>query len=618
MTIRLLGSCLLTKESIRVAAGQSVGVPPLRVPASDCPQRSPYIMIRTATLGYQFVGRRAARAIIYIALAFAPSLAPATDVPKWSTYDIKLTASGDSMNWYTDPNAAVTAIFSGPGGATKTVTGFWNGNNTFDIRFTPTIEGTWTYTTSSGNSGLDNQSGAINAIAALPNNHGFLRIDAAHPNSFVYDDGTRNFLWGQTYYDLMQDAMVNDNWQTAIDNSLAYGMNKIRLRVYAQGGFYGFDNVDHGYPDVVPYAGTAASPDRDSLNFAYLQKLDQVVRYLDSKGVTADLILLSTYGNSTMPGTTTQDQRFAKYITSRYSAYENVIWDLTNEWADGGKTQSYFNAIGDLVRSNDPWLTQGEQLRPLSIHQNTGIDFRYFGTSWPTHAIIQYGPRNNDGYTTGDDWGNAGIVRNLGHNVPVVNDEYGYINDGGVGMTQAKSRQAIWGIATAGGYGSMGDIRMFGSGATQWTPCKTGEWADAPGEYGDIKRMVDFFTTKNIEYWKMSSQNSLLNFGLRTYVLAETGAQYVVYAAEGGTFSLNLAAGTYEARLYDPQTGGDARIGTVVSSGHRPWRYTMPNTDDWVVYLVKAPEPATLSLLGAGCVALAIYQWRRKFCPRRH
>ena len=41
------------------------------------------------------------------------------DVPKWSIYEIDLTASGSSSNWYTDPNASLTATFSGPGEATK-------------------------------------------------------------------------------------------------------------------------------------------------------------------------------------------------------------------------------------------------------------------------------------------------------------------------------------------------------------------------------------------------------------------------------------------------------------------------------------------------------------------
>ncbi len=527
---------------------------------------------------------------------------------QWSTQDIVFTATGPA-NPYVDASAVITATFTGPAGSgiSQSVKSFWNGSNNYVVRFTPTVQGTWTYTTSTGSSlsnvvNTTDGTGQIVVSAALSGEHGFVRINPSYTNSFTYDDGTPYFMWGQTYYDLMQDAMVNDNWQTAVDNSAAYGMNKIRLRAYAQGGFIGLDNVDHGYPDVVPYAGTADSPNRDGLNFAYLQKLDQVVQYLDSKGVVADLMLLSTYANSTMPGTLAQDERFASYITTRYSAYDNVIWCLTNEWADGGMTQSYFNDMGAIVRSGDPWLSSTAGLRPLSIHQNTGIDFEYFGTSWPTHAIIQYGPRNSDSYTTGDDWGNAGIVQNLGHDMPVVNDEYGYINDSGVGMDRAKSRQTIWGIAAAGGYGSMGDIRLFGSGATQWTPCKTGEWADAPGEYGDISKLVAFFTTKGVEFWKMTSHNELKiqSTGKRDYLLAEPGRQYVLYTATGDSAArINLSgySGNFNVVKYDPTNGAMTTLGSVAGGATRSWNLTGTNSaggTDWVLLVTALDVPGVL------------------------
>ncbi len=567
---------------------------------------------------YESVGRRAAIALILIAPAFFPALAQAADVPKWSTYDINLASSTSYSNGYAyGPSSELTATFTGPGGITQTVSGFWNGGANFDIRFTPTVEGSWTYTTSCSDASLSGQSGTINATAPNAGDHGFLRIDPDYKNSFVWDDGTRYFMWGQTYYDWMQAVSVNNNYKASVDNSLAYGLSKIRFDVYA----CNVSSEHNDYPDAQPYAGSSTSPDRDVLNLTYWQKLDELVQYMDSKGMVADLIVTTPYLNGRTFGTDDQNDRFIDYVRARYAAYTNVTWCVANEWnyANSGsypQNQADFNRMGALLRNNDPWMTSGTSLRPLSIHQQTRDDFQFFDATWPTHAVIQYSPRN--GVTNnGDEWGNAGIVANLGHDMPVVNDEYAYFgeyNNGHI-VTQTMHRNAMWGVALAGGYGSTADFyeNPNGMGIAE----STGDWADR-AEYGDIKRMVDFFTTKNVEYWKMSSQNSLLNSGWRTYVLAEPGNQYVVYAAEGGAFSLNLAAGTYEARLYDPQTGGDARIGTVVSSGHRPWRYTMPNTDDWVVYLVKAPEPTTLGLLGAGCVALAIYRWRRKLRPQRH
>ncbi len=550
-----------------------------------------------------------------LSFVFCPSLAMAVDVPKWSVYDIDLTATGGSSNWYTDPDGAVTATFTGPGGITETVSGFWNGGNAFDIRFTPTAEGTWTYTTRSANSGLNNQTGTINAVAAEAGNHGFLRIDPTYKSSFVWDDGTRSFLWGQTYYDLATTAMVNDHWKAGIDNSAAYGMTKVRMAVYP---FALGSTRSHGYPDVQPYAGSSTSPNRNVLNIAYWQELDEVVKYIASKGMVADLILTSPYSSNRQFGTDTQNDRFLNYVVNRYSAYRNVTWCLANEWnysaTNGGtypQDQNDFNRMGEIVHNGDPWLANGAALRPLSTHQRTRIDFNFFGAAWPTDAIVQYGPRNPGASpagtpksTHGDQWGNAGIVYNLGHNMPVVNDEYAYLNEvnGGVTVTQATCRLTSWGIATAGGYGSASDWSIH----TNWTPGVTGEWSYEP-MYDDIKHMVDFFTTKGIEYWKMASHNELKTSGTRTYVLAEPGRQYVAYLATGGTFALSLPAGEYYAYRYNPRTGETTPLPNVTGGGAAS--FTMPDSNDWVVHLStfqEVPEPGALGLLGLGAAVLSV------------
>ena len=70
---------------------------------------------------------------------------------KWSVYEVNLTSGGASSNWYTDPAGAVIATFRGPGGVTRKVPGFWDGDRSFKIRFTPVAEGAWEYQTSSPN-----------------------------------------------------------------------------------------------------------------------------------------------------------------------------------------------------------------------------------------------------------------------------------------------------------------------------------------------------------------------------------------------------------------------------------------------------------------------------------
>ncbi|HEB87042.1 MAG TPA: hypothetical protein ENI68_08525 [Gammaproteobacteria bacterium] len=149
------------------------------------------------------------------------------------------------------------------------------------------------------------------------------------------------------------------------------------------------------------------------------------------------------------------------------------------------------------------------------------------------------------------------------------------------------NRQSIWSILTAGGYATMGDgydasgqnenQSSAGWGYANWI---TGDYYNMT-QYDDATRLINFWTTKGIKYWLMSPDNSLIQSGTRTYALAETGQQYVFYAAAGGNFTVNLAPGTYDAHRYNPRTGGEVLLG---SKNGGSVSFTMPDSNDWVVY----------------------------------
>ncbi len=531
------------------------------------------------------VARIAAVLAAFASGAFAQITLPACSgtLSRFSVCEIVLNSATSYTNDYTQASVTATFTLSGTG-TTKTVSGFWDGDlvdgrGIFKIRFNASNAGTWSYTTSSADLGLNGKSGSFAVTSA--GGRGFVRRNSSNPEKLVFDNGTRYFMWGQTYYQIVTNARAGGNWQLSIDNSSGYNMNKVRMLLYP-------------FSSLAPYGDSQPfTTDHDHLDLTHWQKFDEIVSYLNQKPMIADVILFNDQARTY--GTTAQDQRYLRYALARLAAFPNVIWCLSNEWqlSPHGSDKPYWDTLGGIVRNEDPWLNQGGQQRPLSIHQSTDPLFEFFSSTWPVHAILQYGTHQSANPLS-DDWGNFSIRNNLGHGMPVVNDEYGYMGacdtspcpKTGHVFDQTAHRQAIWGIATAAGYGSAGDLRLVNGGE----PSISADWKDEP-EYGDISRLVDFFTNKVSTWWQMSSQNSLVTSGTRIYVTGQSGIQYVVYAAVGGGFSLNLPAPTgtsYGLYRYDPRVGGAPVFIRNVGSGAQT--FTVPgdvpdSVNDWVLQL---------------------------------
>jgi enterochelin esterase-like enzyme len=501
---------------------------------------------------------------------------PPTKIAKWSVHELTLEAARTYDNPYVQ--AGVTAVFTAPDGREISVRGFWDGDNAFRIRFTPDMEGHWRSATQSEDEGLTGWQGTLQCDPPASDVHGFLRRDPAHAYHWVWDDGTRFFMFGQTYYELISNARAGASWQAAIDNCRKYGINKVRFRLYIKN----CGNAINPAPCTEPWL----EDNRDRLDLAHWRATDQIIQYLNRVGMVADLMPFNSSEKAF--GTPEQDARLLRYVIARYAAYPNLIWCLTNEFQRTGRPREYLNSLGAQLHAQDPWLARGEFLRPLSIHplggKGEGDYWKFADQPWPVHVILQYGR-----LTPGDALYNA-QVDNRKFNMPVVNDEFGYMGDslwrdarGDRGSdtnhyTPEAHRQTMWAICMAGTYASSGDKNQYEDGR----PYQSATWHERP-EYREIAALIDLFTTKGLEYWKMAPQPSAVEAGTRVYVLAAPGRQYIAYAAAGGAFTLRVAPGRYAAKLYDPRDGSEE--GRPDVNGGQTVSFATPAGQDWVVYL---------------------------------
>ena len=77
---------------------------------------------------------------------------------------------------------------------------------------------------------------------------------------------------------------------------------------------------NHVRGSLAPEGGESMYPSADVPNLAFFQKLDERVRYLNSKGITADLILAAVGAalNRMFPNWD-QRRRFVRYLVARYA-----------------------------------------------------------------------------------------------------------------------------------------------------------------------------------------------------------------------------------------------------------------------------------------------------------
>lgn len=265
------------------------------------------------------------------------------EVEKWQVNDIIFKAKADPI---TNPfEVTFGAIYSGPDGQTKKVTGFYNGENEWISRFSAGEEGTWTFVTYASKPEL---SGLTGQVIVSPNTRanqkGAVMIDPEHPQAFVYEDGDPHFMLAFELDWLFALDYDNDSGlpktEQLLNNVKENGFNHVVANIYAYDVGWGVaddvpDEYFYGKPDYTAWAGTNEAPDFSQLNLDLFRHWDRILASMQSKGLDAHLMIyvwnkLVNWPEMHAPG----DDLYFDYIIHRYQAFSNVIWDVSKEALD--------------------------------------------------------------------------------------------------------------------------------------------------------------------------------------------------------------------------------------------------------------------------------------------
>ncbi len=333
--------------------------------------------------------------------------AAAADSPveQWGIFEVALKGPSTG-NPFLDVN--LSARFT-QGNKVVTVSGFYDGDGVYRVRFMPEHAGEWRYETKSNRPELDGRQGSFVAKEPSAKNHGPVRVQ--HLYHFAYADGTPYFPIGTTCYAWNHQG---DQLEEQTLATLQKGpFNKLRMCVFPKRYTY-----NENEPRRYPFAGTPPRAwDFTRFHPEFFLHLEKRVGQLRALGIEADLILFHPYdkghwGFDRMEPAA--DDRYLRYVIARLAAYRNVWWSLANEYDFmTQKKESDWDRCFQIVVQSDPY----QHLR--SIHNGHRL---YNHTQpWVTHASIQNG-------SAVADFGRAVLLRDP-YRKPIVFDEAKYEGD---------------------------------------------------------------------------------------------------------------------------------------------------------------------------------------------
>lgn len=342
--------------------------------------------------------------IILLLLCISTNIFAQKEVHIWNKFERKFTSSYLYKNpIYNIKNFDIT--FISPTGIVRKVNGFWDGDDSWKVRFMPDELGEWTWSTicsDKKNSGLHNQQGSF---VCIENNselsiykHGAVKHFKGK-YFFSYNDGMP-YLWvGCTAWNGALKS-TDEEWTTYLNNRRKNNYSVIQL-VTTQ--WRGCDKNSEG---LVAYEVR----DEMIINPEFFKRIDKKIDEVNSNGLLVSPVILwalhTGQGRFLNPGHKLPIKEatiLAKYIVARYQG-NHVIWALGGDGKYYDELECKWKKIGKEVFS-------GLDHAPTTLHTHARsyVGRIYADENWYNFMCYQSSHRNNEETVN---WINKGPVAN--------------------------------------------------------------------------------------------------------------------------------------------------------------------------------------------------------------
>ncbi len=534
----------------------------------------------------------------------------ANTIEQWRVLEISL----KSAKPYKDPfnDVEVTALFTGPGGIFIQRPAFWDGNNTWKIRFAPTAPGKWSMRTNASdtrNKGLNNVAATVRCVANESDQeiykHGFLKV-SGNGRYFTYADGTPFFYLGDTHWLYIHERFDTSNvkgiasqFKYTVDKRVEQGFTvyqseAIQMPHSAASGMHVRNDEEKG---------SNFSDGFDESDLAGFANIDRKFKYIAEKGlVNANSSVTWALDPADHPSVYKEAYMYklGRYWCARYGAYP-VLWTIAQE-IDKNMYDRY-----DSVTINK-WFSLAKGIddndayhHPLGAHMENTSAALASTSWWGNKKYHHWWPVQIQ-----DNMSSPDAARNFWDNIPakpVVLYESAYEDF----WTNAKgARSAGYKAFQYGmfgyGYGANGiwndtysdDPADYGTGYEM--PGRYLHWykgANLPGA-AQLIHLKEFY--QKARWWNLTPRfnDSLWSrFADQGKSLISSDAQkiFVVYffndtRATGELRNLDKDD-SYTAEWFDPRKGDCTVIGSFKSTDGHWTSPSKPDDEDWILYVHK-------------------------------